>query len=875
MSTTELLTGALFLTVRTSVLIAVAGSLVLALRRAPAAARYSVWAAALAGALLLPIITPWAPSWTLWTLPEPLAPPALIAPEVSESRSVLPALRELPQGAAMPPRQEGAEGKPARNLPTLTERSIAVHQRSALSDVPLSAWILAVWVGGTALLVLRLIRSLAGLRSLARRSVEPGRAWLEDLRDARRRIGVARDVRLLRSREIRTPMTWGFRKPVILLPEASRRWRAERRRIVLHHELAHVRRGDWPARLAGRAICALHWLNPLVWLASYRLVLEQEMACDEAVIALGDRPSSYARHLLAIASSMPDRALAPALALDMARRSQMEGRLMSILNGPHRSRARRGLLLPALVVTAIVPALAAVEPWGKGEVFEVTTAATPPLPVAAVEGARSSASEGAVSVSPEATGSGDTDGVARVLAELIRLERELEPFERELEAVESEIAPIESELEGVEGRLEPYESELQSVESELEPFERQLEAIESELEPYERRLEELERELEPFERRLESVELELEPWQEKLEGLERELAPFEERLDSMEGELEPGEERLEAIESELAPFEGRLEVLESELAPFEDELEALEDTMEPLQGELEGLSDRFDASDSVAEREALQAEMSELHESLRPLYEQLRSVHGRMRPVRETSRSIHEEMRPVYERLRSVHEEMRPVHERTRRIHEEMRPVHERMRTIHEEMRPVHERMRSIHEEMQPVHERMRSIHEEMRPIFERMRSVHREMAPVHERMREVHERMGPVHEALGEHYDKMKPHHEKMAEIHTRMRPLHEEMAVHHRALRRELEAVVGGMLGDHLGPIVGPGADLSGAARELIHRSAIRVDDGRLRLLSSAAAVRDFLRERFASAAGEPAFDGALERFIEAYSNLEISAS
>ena len=62
---------------------------------------------------------------------------------------------------------------------------------------------------------------------------------------------------------------------------------------------------------------------------------------------------------------------------------------------------------------------------------------------------------------------------------------------------------------------------------------------------------------------------------------------------------------------------------------------------------------------------------------------------------------------------------------------------------------------------------------------------------------------------------------------------------------------------------------------AYEIVDHSAIRVDDGRLRLLSSTATVREFLEEGFVSEAGTQSFDAALQRFLEAYSSLEIVAS
>ena len=156
-------------------------------------------------------------------------------------------------------------------------------------------------------------------------------------------------------------MTWGWLRPVILLPLGADQWPPDRLRAVLLHELAHIARADWPAQMASHLACALYWFNPLVWLAARQARTEAERACDDRVLLAGIPAPDYARHLLDVARSLRDTPL-PAV-LPMAHTPQMAGRLKAIL-GRGRTRkpvTRRALVLAGLALAGVVAPLAAMQ----------------------------------------------------------------------------------------------------------------------------------------------------------------------------------------------------------------------------------------------------------------------------------------------------------------------------------------------------------------------------------------------------------------------------------------------------------------------------------------------------------------------------------
>jgi len=174
----------------------------------------------------------------------------------------------------------------------------------------------------------------------------------------------ARRVVVLRSHTENAPMTWGFGRPVILLPDEAEGWQPDRLRAVLLHELAHIHRGDYLAQILGRLACAVYWFHPLVWIAARRLRVEGEHACDDLVLQCDSRPSDYASHLLAIARGRRVSSGLSTASVPMARISQLEGRLRAILDHSRNRRivTRREVRLFGLFIAISLLSLSAVRP---------------------------------------------------------------------------------------------------------------------------------------------------------------------------------------------------------------------------------------------------------------------------------------------------------------------------------------------------------------------------------------------------------------------------------------------------------------------------------------------------------------------------------
>jgi beta-lactamase regulating signal transducer with metallopeptidase domain len=147
----------------------------------------------------------------------------------------------------------------------------------------------AVWLAGAVLLLGRLVLADAAfarrLRSAAR-VTDP--AVLALLAACARRVGLSRAPPVLETDAVGGPAAAGVWRPRLLVPPGllAALTPAERR-VVLLHELAHVRRHDVAANWVLAIVQAVHWFNPVVWLAFARLRADRELARDAMVLALG------------------------------------------------------------------------------------------------------------------------------------------------------------------------------------------------------------------------------------------------------------------------------------------------------------------------------------------------------------------------------------------------------------------------------------------------------------------------------------------------------------------------------------------------------------------------------------------------------------
>ena len=311
------------------------------IRRAPASARRALLLAALVGALLAPLVAH-----------------AFAATGAARAVALPFVVREIHFDPVVEASDAPSVGSPAMDTRMDAVRSNSTRRTHGVAWSTLLVW---VWALGAAGVVMRLglgVRRAGQLVRRARRG--EAQAFAAVAHAAARETGVRAEIAI--SDDIDAPVVVGVFRSVVLMPRAALAWTEERWRFVLLHELAHVARRDCLASVVAQLACAVHWFDPLAWLARHRLRRERELAADDDVLAKGSLASDYAVHLLAIATSSQTEEVAGALGMT-AKPSELAVRVERLVTR-ERTTPASGALLSAIVagVSAMALAVACANP---------------------------------------------------------------------------------------------------------------------------------------------------------------------------------------------------------------------------------------------------------------------------------------------------------------------------------------------------------------------------------------------------------------------------------------------------------------------------------------------------------------------------------
>jgi beta-lactamase regulating signal transducer with metallopeptidase domain len=288
--------------------------------------------------VLLPAVSLLVPGWNPLPISAEAAAPAVAPPTIAHAA-------EVPAGTVLPASGIGTPAATSWTMP---------------SPGDMAVWL---YLLPFAILLLAMIVAIVRLGSMHRRAnvlVNP--SWQAALAMAQRRMGFKHGTALLVSEELRSPVSWGVIRPIILLNEQAVSATAEAEAIIAH-ELAHVARLDWAKLLLSRTACALFWFNPLVWRLARECHQLREEAADDAVLLSEVDGADYAS-LLVNAARHDNKALLIAAHGVAPGKDSLKRRITRVLDADlARGPANNAwMALCLIVLVAIAAPLAAFDP---------------------------------------------------------------------------------------------------------------------------------------------------------------------------------------------------------------------------------------------------------------------------------------------------------------------------------------------------------------------------------------------------------------------------------------------------------------------------------------------------------------------------------
>lgn len=259
----------------------------------------------------------------------------LLMPVLPESRWSIEHVFQTPPQPAQPV-------TPSAIAPVVESTAVAFDASVPLpTPVDWQRIILLAWVVGcSGILVLGSLSFMLTLRRFKQVRHPASDELLDTLDEIAHEMHLRQIPRVLIASSISSPAVTGLLRPTLLLPlQFDQEFTPAEARLVLKHELMHLKRGDLPLNALMCVLMALHWFNPLLWIAFFKIRADREAACDAQVLrdATKDHRAEYGHALLKVETAFCPRGLSLGFVGIFQRGSALRSRIQSIAihHNPH------------------------------------------------------------------------------------------------------------------------------------------------------------------------------------------------------------------------------------------------------------------------------------------------------------------------------------------------------------------------------------------------------------------------------------------------------------------------------------------------------------------------------------------------------------
>jgi beta-lactamase regulating signal transducer with metallopeptidase domain len=213
-------------------------------------------------------------------------------------------------------------------------------------------------------LIIRLSRAFYFTQQIRKTGLQkPDVEWRLFIKRTAAYLGIKKEVKIYFSNIIKSPVTIGFLKPLILVPIASINYlTTDQLEALLLHELAHIKRADYLINILHSIIEIILFFNPFVQLLGRVIKKERENSCDDWVLQFQYKPAMYAEALLRIAS-IP--AISNFTMNATGNNSDLLSRVKRMLNKQEKNYNYRNQVFALLLITIMLSTVAWLNPETK------------------------------------------------------------------------------------------------------------------------------------------------------------------------------------------------------------------------------------------------------------------------------------------------------------------------------------------------------------------------------------------------------------------------------------------------------------------------------------------------------------------------------
>ncbi|MDZ7319801.1 MAG: M56 family metallopeptidase, partial [candidate division KSB1 bacterium] len=208
-----------------------------------------------------------------------------------------------------------------------TQQSFGVSTKEILALV----WLL----GLITILFYTFICNFKLWRKIRLQSILSSHSLFQLLETCKKQMKITRPMALIEMEGIRIPVLFGIFKPKILVPiNFAQQMTADQIKHILLHELAHYKRKDVLVSCLTTILQIIHWFNPMIWFAFYRMRMDRELACDEmALNRIGAAQSqAYGQTIISLLETMTTKFWLPVTVSIIESKKDLKRRLAMIVN---------------------------------------------------------------------------------------------------------------------------------------------------------------------------------------------------------------------------------------------------------------------------------------------------------------------------------------------------------------------------------------------------------------------------------------------------------------------------------------------------------------------------------------------------------------